>query len=287
MLKTLSMRIIICWFGDFPKWFAFWAASCCRNPSINWLIFHDGEIPTTRKFTNIEFVKLSYANFWEMAENALGFRIPHPSHKRVCDMRPILGTMFYEWIKNWDYFGWGDLDVIYGNIMKFLTPDILKHQVIAFNRWHLTGSFTILKQDTQTRNLFDISIPNWQESLHHLLEANPNGKGHFDEIRGYVLRSKLKVYTKESFNNPLSPYTPWRDKTFRFPDEWYWKNGILTNNIDGDIEHLYLHFMHWKGGPWARQWGNAQWEDVKEIINIPPGEEEKGFRINAKGFFPL
>lgn len=282
----MSIVIIIVWFGELPKWFNFWLESCYTNPYIKWLIFFDGNFPLVKKNSNVQFIKMTYNDFLNKSNGALGFTMPYPSRRRICDMRPFFGLLFKKWIKDYEYFGWGDLDVIYGNLKKFISPEILNNDIITFNKWHLSGSFTILKRKPETDNLLKISMPDWQNSLYDILKANPRG-AIVDEIKCFKLAPKLKMYAEESFNNPLSPYTPWRNGKFVFPKEWYWKDGRLTNDIDGDTEFLYLHFMHWKGGTWSRKCGNAQWEKLEKIIYVSPGEEHKGFRINEKGFFPL
>lgn len=203
-------------------------------------------------------------------------------------MRPAFGKILKDWITGCDYFGWGDIDVIYGNMMKFLTSDVLNHQVIAFNDLHLSGSLTLLHSEEATDNLFPHLIgENWQKTLVSELLNNPGGGG-VDEPHPDRLRRSLRVYARESYSTPLSPLIKWRDGSLKSPTEWYWRNGRLTNDLDGeDLEGFYLHFLHWKGGPWPRQCGNAQWESRSKIVHVEPGREESGFKVNKRGFFPL
>jgi hypothetical protein len=62
---------------------------------------------------------------------------------------------------------------------------------------------------------------------------------------------------------------------------------VLTNNLDGARTFPYLHFMHWKGGAWPRECGNAHWERLDTVFHLQPQQVASGFRINARGFFPL
>lgn len=277
--------IIIVWFGKFPEWFRFWEVSAKFNRDIDWIIYHDDET-LEKEDCNIKIKFMQEHQFWQKACDTVNFLIPYRSLRRVCDLRPFFGIIFSNDIQMYDYFGWGDMDVVYGDMKPFLTPSVMNNQVITFNKWHLNGSLTLMKKCNETRSLLDISMPDWRSKLLDIFEKAPHGKG-LDEIKTYDLNKKIKVYAEESFNCPYSPFDRWRNGRSIFPNEWYWKNGILTNNIDGDISHLYLHFLYWKGGHWARQCGHGEWEQCDTIIHVKTGEENKGFKINDKGFFTL
>lgn len=45
---------------------------------------------------------------------------------------------------------------------------------------------------------------------------------------------------------------PWTDGNRQYPKEWYWKEGVLTTDRDGNREFPYLHFMYWKGDEWPK-----------------------------------
>ena len=40
------------------------------------------------------------------------------------------------------------------------------------------------------------------------------------------------------------------DKRGCHPGFWFWKEGKLTNEKDGEREFLYLHFMRWQTNRW-------------------------------------
>jgi len=108
---------------------------------------------------------------------------------------------------------------------------------------------------------------------------------HLDEPRPTAL-ARVKVHARESFNTPLSKLIPWRDGRLVFPREWRWRDGSLTNDLDASVEFLYLHFMHWKGGAWPRECGNAHWERLDRVVHLDPATAESGFCIDETGFHP-
>lgn len=52
----------------------------------------------------------------ELASNALSSPVCISSAKKLCDLRPIYGEIFRKYLVGYDYWGYGDIDVIYGNL---------------------------------------------------------------------------------------------------------------------------------------------------------------------------
>jgi hypothetical protein len=156
---------------------------------------------------------------------------------------------------------------------------MLDHDVITFNEKHLSGHFTLIRNTALAKELH-LRTKGFMEKVgmakHRFL----------DEPQPADLTG-VNVYARESFNTPLSPLIPWCDGQFMFPTEWQWRDGSLTNNLNGHREFLYLHFMHWKGGEWPRRCGNAQWEQVETTVHMDPASAALGFRVTRTGFHPF
>jgi hypothetical protein len=281
--RTIDRRSKICivmpYFGHWPEWMELYLESCKKNTFIDWLFFTDcgkqkGLPP------NVLIYTITLKQFLEKVEKKLGIEIEWNSAYKICDLRPAFGKIFEREIKGYQHFGWGDVDVIYGNMKQFLTDELLKNDCISFSKNHLSGHLCLWKNCPLARDWFR-QIHDWKERM------ESNEYTHFDELHPSLIPPELSVHAEYSFNTPLSPKSPWTDGTFNYPDEWYWMDGKLTNDKDGDREFLYLHFMHWKGGWWPRYCGNAQWERLDKLVHLKPNESAKGFRINELGFFPI
>lgn len=184
--------------------------------------------------------------------------------------------LFRDYLLGYRYFGWGDVDVIYGDVVAHLSAEMLTADIISFNRDHISGHFTLVQSSCADQLL--ASFSDWSQRVNH-----PDYQ-HLDEptrVNG------LKLSAIESFNTPLSPLKPWTSGQFLFPQEWYWREGQLTNDLDGDRTFSHLHFMHWKGGDWPRKCGNAHWERLGSVMHIDYAEIHTGFRINSNGIFPF
>ncbi|MCW8926485.1 MAG: hypothetical protein OQJ84_09525 [Xanthomonadales bacterium] len=275
-----SICIVIPYFGAWPEWMGLFLESCRANPSVDWLFYTDCKTPQTDIPSNVRFTDLQIQDFLAMAERKVGIRIAWDNPYKICDLRPAFGLIFEEQLRRHQFWGWGDIDVIYGNIRLHLTEEMMSKDCVSFSKEHLSGHLCLWRNNQTVNNWFR-SLPDWQERMENLEYTQ------LDESHPDVIPDNFRVHAEYSFNTPLSPKTPWTDGTFNCPNEWYWTKGSLTNDIDGNREFLYLHFMHWKGGPWPRKWGNAQWEKLDKLVHLAPGRASLGFRINENGFFPL
>jgi len=254
--------------------------SCRVNESVHWLFFSDHRPPEVDIPPNVRFEKIGLDRFLRWAERALGIDIAWDNPYKICELRPGFGVLFQDHVRDYRIWGWGDIDVIYGDMKLHLTEDVLDHDCISFSKAHLSGHLCLWRNDERVRTWFR-RLPDWRARMENVEYT------HLDECPPEAVPSEFRVHAEYSFNTPLSPKTPWTDGTFNCPREWYWKGGSLTTDIDGDREFLYLHFMHWKGGGWPRRCGNAQWEKLDKLVHLEPGQARFGFRVNERGFFPL
>jgi hypothetical protein len=133
------------YFGPWPNWFDFYLQSCGSNGSIDWHFFTDNPEPKNHP-KNVRFVKTTLADFNKLASQKLGFATTVKKYIKVCDFRPAFGVIFDDYIKDYDFWGYGDIDTIYGNIRKFFTDDILSRcDIVTTYESFLAGPFTLFK----------------------------------------------------------------------------------------------------------------------------------------------
>jgi len=149
-----SIIFIICWQNDYPWYFPYFLHSCRYNPTIDFLIFTDNdtklELPP-----NVKIIPYSPEQFKADANKALGFKIAIESGYKLCDFKPAYGLIFSEWIKDYDFWGYCDVDVIFGNIRGFMTDELLnEYDIISARHDYLTGCFALYRNNEFMRNLF-------------------------------------------------------------------------------------------------------------------------------------
>ncbi|TVP45074.1 MAG: hypothetical protein EA350_10220 [Gemmatimonadales bacterium] len=261
------------YFGRWPEWIDIYLETCRWNPAISFEFFTDCGPLSCPPPPNVRMHRMTLDEFNRR------FRACFPEHAgastpyKLCDLRPAYGAMFPDLIEGSPFFGWGDLDVVYGGLAASITDEMRRADIISFNGDHLSGHLTLVR--TELAPDLPGHFPGWAEKVDHPAYQ------HLDEPKTVA---GLDVHARESFNTPLSPLKPWTNGRFRFPREWYWREGVLTSDLDGPREFSHLHFMHWKGGEWPRACGNAQWEGLSRVVNLPIEEAKTGFRVNSTGF---
>ena len=120
----MRVAVILPYFGKFPNYFTLYLYSCSFNPKIDFLIFTD-ILYEDQYPDNVKFITLSFKELQETAQYKLGFRIELSNPYKLCDLRPAYGVVFADYIKGYDYWGYGDIDVIYGDLQMNLFAKIV------------------------------------------------------------------------------------------------------------------------------------------------------------------
>jgi hypothetical protein len=292
-----KILFLIPYFGHWPTWFPFYLESCRWNPTIDWLFFTDCD-PIPNPPENVRFVSFKYSDYQQLICDRLNinFNIDHPY--KLCDIRPAYGYLHQEYLSGYDYFGFGDIDVIYGDIRSIYTESVLSHNTISTVADRVSGHLFLIKNEERWINAF--------RRIHHWpsLMTDPTFQT-IDEywfsrvLRGYrqtppALRKiwglwdphKRNHLFQERHSTPLAEW-PWIDGSYNYPDQWYWYQGKLTNEYGG--EFLYLHFMNWKSSQYLRKrYGDkAAWETLPQLIDPTLTDLDQGWCISSKGFSAL
>jgi len=116
---------IITYMGKYPWYFPYFLHSCRYNPTIDFLIFTDNNDLNIDLPANVKIIPNSLEQFKADAAQALGFDVAVQSGYKLCDFKPAYGYIFADYIKDYDFWGYCDVDVIFGNIRTFMTDEML------------------------------------------------------------------------------------------------------------------------------------------------------------------
>ena len=154
-MNSLSIAFIIFWSGDYPWYFPYFLHSCRYNPSVDFLIFTDNQDTSIHLPANVKFIPYSIEQFKADATKTLGFEVTVESEYKLCDFKPAYGLIFSDWIKNYNFWGYCDLDVIFGNIRSFMTDELLnKYDIVSARHDYLTGCFALYRNNLKMQELF-------------------------------------------------------------------------------------------------------------------------------------
>jgi len=140
---------LVPFFGFLPGYFPFWAKSCEGNyQNFHWYVYND---KIGRKIVYNKAVTLIPYSFDEMIsdfKNHIGMDISSGHVRRVCDYR-----MLYYFIRKgkedldrYDFIGYTDMDLIYGEIIKFIPSNANNYSVISANNGRPCGPFTLINK---------------------------------------------------------------------------------------------------------------------------------------------
>lgn len=129
---------------------------------IVWHIFTDNQSkPIDVK--NILYHKMTLEEFNSLASSKLGIKtnITHPY--KICDFKPAFGNIFDEQIQNFDFWGYGDVDIIYGKISNFLNTEIFNnYDIISPHESFIPGHFCLVRNNKKINSLF-LNCSNWKQ----------------------------------------------------------------------------------------------------------------------------
>ena len=138
------IKIIITYMGNYPWYFPYYLHSCRYNPTIDFLILTNNDDPILELPANVTILPYSIEQLKADASKSLGFEIAVESGYKLCDFRPAYGYIYSEIIKDYDFWGYCDIDVIFGNIRAFMTDELLnEYDIISARHDYLTGCFAL------------------------------------------------------------------------------------------------------------------------------------------------
>ena len=149
--KDRSVMVLILHFGALPKWFDIWLYTAKLNGGIDFHLFQDAVENFQDK--NIFYHSLTLADFNELPLlKAEGYKLKHPY--KFCDFRPLIAEIFPEIIAPYEYWGWGDLDVIYGDILSVVGESFNKFDYISTGWEGESGPLAFLRNSEQINSLW-------------------------------------------------------------------------------------------------------------------------------------
>lgn len=156
--------IIIPYYGPWPDWFDYFLKSCMYNPSFNWVILSSNSIQSSVP-ENVHFINISLHELSLLIKRELGI-IPQINHPyKLVDFKPAFGLIFRQELTNYEFWGYSDIDLIYGNIARFITYDITEnYDIISPSKNFIPGHFALYRNIPKINTLFK-NCKNWRSIL--------------------------------------------------------------------------------------------------------------------------
>lgn len=252
---------IIPYFGELPNYFQLFVKTCGKNKDFNWLLVTDNKINFNLP-DNFKVIYMSFSEMKELVQSKFDFPISLETPYKLCDYKPAYGYIFEDQIKNFKSWGHCDVDILVGNLSKFITNEMLE----KYDKMFCLGHMIIYKNSYENNRVFmsSISSEKWYEE-----SFSTNKITIFDEtyknnknVNTIFLKNKKKVLQEDySFNVKILPTKFVRTKynylKKDFDDEKYknavycWNNGkivryYLENGKCVEEEYMYIHLQERK-----------------------------------------
>jgi len=252
MISKNKIILLYPYFGKLPWYFNLFIHSCQYNPSIDFLILSDEELKVKLP-ENVRYAKLTLRQFQQLSSKKIQCKVKvDPAPFKFCDLRPAFGLIFSDYINGYDFWGHGDIDVIFGDIRKFITDEILAiHELIFVRHDYISSWFSIYKNCSEINNLFRLSKDylkvfatpryfNFDEA-NFMFTAFSNGINYAD-IKSEI-ESMTHLVRKLAHEKKINPYFDLH-AIEGLTGKMEWRKGKLT--FDKSFEILLYHLLQLK-----------------------------------------
>ncbi|WP_369396079.1 DUF6625 family protein [Lacticaseibacillus pantheris] len=193
------------YFGQFKNYFQLFLNSCKKNPDFDWLFITDSDfnydVPD-----NVRVVKSTFNQVKERVQSKFTFKVNLSSPYKLCDLKPMYGYIFEDYLVDYPFWGYCDVDVIWGRISDFVADQ----EFDKFDKIGDLGHCTFVRNSKSVNRLF-MSKLNGTERYKQVLEDDQNES--FDEeydksinnifaeegLSILPLRQMANIYTKSSY----------------------------------------------------------------------------------------
>lgn len=204
MKENKKILLIQLWLGKIPDYF-WYHYETTKNINIDFLFITDQEIEL--KSPNYKVLKITKESISSLLSNSINEYIDIENVRNVTNLKPSLGDLFSDYISDYEFWGYYDIDILFGDTDIFLKNVINDYDVISFGNKNFhnrtCGPFTIIKNTEKNKKLylnelktFIYKIKNYEvesfdeHEFNRLLFENNNVKILFDSCNSLPLNGK-------------------------------------------------------------------------------------------------
>lgn len=260
--------LIMPYFGTFPPYIRLWIDSCEKNPDFDWLVVTDNAPPCTLP-GNMKWVQKQFDELREDFQRKFSFKLWLKKPYKLCDYKGFYGYLFSEYLQGYDFWGYCDCDVIFGQLHKFLPDELLSQ----YDKLLKSGHLSLIRNTPQINENFR------NYDAYRLVLSSPVIYGYDEAVDGFrkglsgeLIASGYRFFEK----NTLVADIDFRHYPFRVvsrPEKcciFGYRNGELYQFIREEAgvqqeEAFYLHLQ-------------------KRKMNVPAGLQEQSFLVYPNTF---
>lgn len=156
--------LIIPYFGQWPEWIELYLYSCSKQKGIDFIFYTDCELPHVI-YSNTFFHEISFADYCTFVSKRLSIQFHPQNAYKLCDLKVFYGIIHQQDLRNYEWWGFGDIDLIYGNLSLLVNEsNMTKYDLLTTHVDRIAGHFTIMRKQSRYTKLC-LAISCWKEKL--------------------------------------------------------------------------------------------------------------------------
>lgn len=253
------------YFGEAPFWMPAFFVSCRANPDVHWFIYTDTTMDGAPP--NVTIKPLTVEQIGERVSAVMGRRITvRRTINKVNDFKPLYGLMFADDLRGFDFWGYSDLDIVWGDIRRFITDDVLRdHDIISSRSRKVSGHFALFRNSDPTNRAYEL-IPDVEEAMASATHLHLDEREMTRYLRETIASAPPDAWPRVYWPDEISTSGKYQ-RSLDDADTFWWRSG-RTFGPDGH-EFMYVHFNKMKR--------------YMRGINFGAGDSPTTFGINRRG----
>lgn len=227
-----------------PNYYEYWQKSAAANQKIDFYIPTNLEVDGYKKYDNIHYIKMTAEEFWEKIQEILNFPISCDYYK-TGEYRMFFGIIFKDLLKDYDYWGMTEFDMIYGDILSFI-GQYLEDGADVIGE---TAPFRIIKNTDRLNHMPFADLKDFKYPLTLDRALGSKYCWYFSEIYGMNVRyfqAGIKIIHINDFYGDISSKYKYLE-CIGMKGMWGfgWKDGKLIgyNNLNDQKDFLAIHIQ--------------------------------------------
>ena len=154
--STKRAVFVSVWLGKLPDWIGYFHKSCGLNPDFDWIIASD-QYPGLEVPENVHYRYTTKREVELLATKCVGSKVVIGNAYKLCDYKPLYGDLFESMLGEYDYWGFCDLDVVWGDLNRIFSSSMQENRdVITLGgdekdglHYRVCGPCTLVRNHTQ------------------------------------------------------------------------------------------------------------------------------------------
>ena len=149
--KQKNNKCIVCvYFGNVPNYYDLWLKSVHYNKDYDFVLVTDSIVPMSEK--NFTVINMELTSFEKLARKKLSMKLSITYSYKLCDFKPVYGIILQDYLADYEYWGYCDLDIILCDLNKFITTEMLE----KYDKIFPLGHFALYRNTPEVNNRYKL-----------------------------------------------------------------------------------------------------------------------------------